>query len=132
MPKEDFTEREIRKIRELIAFLLKLRSEGRMVEMRQQLDEVAAENEFPSFSKLLEMDVPGFNEKLRGLRLNAAVCNLYFQLMEAEASLTSDEWKREGLYYKAMYLGEYAEELDRTFTAERTEMIRKIKEELGI
>jgi len=102
-----------------------------MVEMREKLDEVAAENEFPDFEKLLKTEVPGFREHLRNLKLNAAVCELYFQLIKLKASLTSDEWKREGLYYKALYLGEYAEELDRTFSPERNEAMERIRREIG-
>ncbi|MFI5203144.1 MAG: hypothetical protein ACHQF2_01510 [Flavobacteriales bacterium] len=130
MPKEDYTEREIRKIRQLITYLLKLRDETRFIEMREKLDEVAADNEFPTFQKLIACEVPGFDEELRKMKLNAAVCELYFQLMEVEASLTADEWNREGLYHKALKLGLYSEELDRTFSPYRNEILEKIRKKI--
>ena len=131
MPKEDFTEREIRKIRQLLMHLLKLRDEKNYIEMREKLDEVAAENEFPVFEELLKCELSEFDELLVRMKQNAVVCELYFQLMEMEASLNADEWNRGGLYHKALKLGMYSQELDRTFSPTINEILERIKMEIG-
>jgi hypothetical protein len=131
MPKEDFTEREIRKIKELIMYLLNKRLENKLIEMREKLNEVAAENEFPDFNALIKTELKDFDTLLNSGKQNAVVSELYFQLMELEAQLTNDELKRVEYYKKALLLGMHSEKLDRTFSLSRNEMLERIMKEIG-